>query len=95
LWHLEGGAALADADAERARTADEVFASLTRRHVDAAYRLAWAILGDAGDAEDAEDAAHDAFAMAWRKRGTLRDSAAGSGSASGCAAGSGPSTGPT
>jgi len=68
-----GGAALADAEGrDRARTADEVFASLTRRHVDAAFRLAWAILGEPGDAEDA---AQDAFAMAWRKRGGLRDTA--------------------
>jgi RNA polymerase sigma-70 factor, ECF subfamily len=51
-------------------TRDEVFAALTRRQVDAAFRLAWAILGDGADAEDA---AQDAFAMAWRKRGGLRD----------------------
>jgi RNA polymerase sigma-70 factor (ECF subfamily) len=55
---------------EGTRTTDEVFASLTRRQVDAAFRLAWAILGDPGDAEDA---AQDAFAMAWRKRAGLRD----------------------
>jgi RNA polymerase sigma-70 factor (ECF subfamily) len=66
-----GRAALADAQAsDHPLTADEVFASLTRRHVDAAFRLAWAILGDGGDAEDA---AQDAFAMAWRRRDTLRD----------------------
>ena len=53
-----------------ARTTDERFAALTRRQVDAAFRLAWAILGDA---TDAEDAAQEAFAMAWRKRATLRD----------------------
>jgi RNA polymerase sigma-70 factor, ECF subfamily len=52
------------------RTTDEAFAALTRRHVDRAYRLSWAILGD--DA-DADDATQDAFAMAWRKRAGLRD----------------------
>jgi RNA polymerase sigma-70 factor (ECF subfamily) len=54
-------------------TADQRFAALTRRQVDAAFRLAWAILGDA---TDAEDAAQEAFASAWRKRETLRDPAA-------------------
>jgi RNA polymerase sigma-70 factor, ECF subfamily len=68
-----GGAALADATRQDgARTADEAFAALTRRNVDAAYRLAWAILADAGDAEDA---VQDAFAMAWRKRTGLREPA--------------------
>ncbi|HYO41594.1 MAG TPA: RNA polymerase sigma factor [Candidatus Limnocylindrales bacterium] len=70
---LAAGASVALVDAEGpggTLTADEVFASLTRRQVDAAFRLAWAILGDPGDAEDA---AQDAFAMAWRKRSSLRD----------------------
>jgi RNA polymerase sigma-70 factor (ECF subfamily) len=49
---------------------DEVFAALTRHHVDGAYRLAWAILRD--DSE-ADDATQDAFALAWRKRSSLRD----------------------
>jgi RNA polymerase sigma-70 factor (ECF subfamily) len=49
---------------------EEVFAALTRRHVDGAYRLAWAILRD--DSE-ADDATQDAFALAWRKRSSLRD----------------------
>jgi RNA polymerase sigma-70 factor, ECF subfamily len=49
---------------------DEVFAALTRRHVDAAYRMAWAILGDGSDADDATQ---DAFALAWRNRSSLRD----------------------
>lgn len=55
-----------------ARTTDERFAALTRRQVDAAFRLAWAILGDAADAEDT---AQEAFAQAWRKRASLRDPA--------------------
>jgi RNA polymerase sigma-70 factor (ECF subfamily) len=49
---------------------DEVFAALTRRHVDGAYRLAWAILRDNSEADDATQ---DAFALAWRKRSSLRD----------------------
>jgi RNA polymerase sigma-70 factor (ECF subfamily) len=49
---------------------DEAFAALTNRHVDAAYRLAWAILGDD---LDAADATQDAFALAWRNRRSLRD----------------------
>ena len=60
------------ADGERAGTADDRFAALTRRQVDAAFRLAWAILGDASEAEDA---AQEAFAAAWRKRDALRDPA--------------------
>ncbi len=51
-------------------TRDDLFAALTHRHVDSAYRLAWAILGDTGDADDATQ---DAFALAWRKRSSLRD----------------------
>ena len=51
---------------------DEVFAALTRRHIDSAYRLAWAILADSGDADDATQ---DAFALAWRNRRSLRDPA--------------------
>jgi RNA polymerase sigma-70 factor (ECF subfamily) len=49
---------------------DEAFALLTRRHIDSAYRLAWAILTDTGDADDATQ---DAFAQAWRNRMSLRD----------------------
>jgi RNA polymerase sigma-70 factor (ECF subfamily) len=51
---------------------DEAFAALTRRHLDSAYRLAWAILTDTGDADDATQ---DAFALAWRNRRSLRDPA--------------------
>jgi len=50
----------------------EAFAALTRRHLDSAYRLAWAILGDT---DDADDATQDAFARAWRARRSLRDAA--------------------
>jgi RNA polymerase sigma-70 factor (ECF subfamily) len=53
-------------------TRDEAFAALTRRHIDAAYRLAWAILTDD---VDADDATQDAFALAWRNRRSLRDQA--------------------
>jgi RNA polymerase sigma-70 factor (ECF subfamily) len=51
-------------------TSDEAFAALTRRQIDSAYRLAWAILGDSGDADDATQ---EAFASAWRNRRSLRD----------------------
>jgi RNA polymerase sigma-70 factor (ECF subfamily) len=53
-------------------TTEEAFAALTRRHLDSAYRLAWAILGDHGDADDATQ---DAFARAWQSRRSLRDPA--------------------
>ncbi len=49
---------------------DEAFATLTRRRIDSAYRLAWAILTDD---VDADDATQDAFALAWRNRRSLRD----------------------
>jgi RNA polymerase sigma-70 factor (ECF subfamily) len=48
----------------------DAFAALTDRHLDSAYRLAWAILGNGGDADDATQ---DAFALAWRNRKSLRD----------------------
>ncbi len=48
------------------------FERLASEHLDAAYRLARAILGRAGDAEDA---VHDAFETAWRKWSSLRDPA--------------------
>jgi len=51
-------------------TSEEAFAALTRRHLDSAYRLAWAILGDGADADDA---IQDAFASAWRARRSLRE----------------------
>ena len=49
---------------------DEAFRELSARHVQSAYRLAWAILADDCDAEDATQ---DAFMSAWRQRSTLRD----------------------
>jgi RNA polymerase sigma-70 factor, ECF subfamily len=46
------------------------FVHVTRREVDRAYRLAWAILGND---EDAQDATQDALTTAWQRRGSLRD----------------------
>jgi len=46
------------------------FATLADREIDAAYRLAAVILGDA---TEAEDATHDAVVVAWRRYGSLRD----------------------
>ena len=48
------------------------FVRLADEHLDAAYRLARAILRDSGEAQDAT---HDAFVQAWRKWSTLRDPA--------------------
>src|SRR5262245_32354953 len=48
------------------------FARLADEHIDKAYHLARAILGDS---TEAQDAAHDAFVQAWRKWETLRDPA--------------------
>ena len=48
----------------------EAFRRLADEHLDAAYRLARAILRDPNDAQDAT---HDAFVQAWRKWSTLRD----------------------
>jgi RNA polymerase sigma-70 factor, ECF subfamily len=48
----------------------EAFLRLADEHLDAAYRLARAILHDA---TEAQDATHDAFEQAWRKWSTLRD----------------------
>jgi RNA polymerase sigma-70 factor (ECF subfamily) len=50
----------------------QAFLRLADEHLDAAYRLARAILRDA---TDAQDATHDAFEQAWRKWSTLRDPA--------------------
>jgi RNA polymerase sigma-70 factor (ECF subfamily) len=58
---------------ERARAGDaDAFDQLVRERLDAVYRLALVILGDAADARDA---AQDAFIAAWRKLPTLRDPA--------------------
>lgn len=48
------------------------FLRLADQHIDAAYRLARAILRDP---VEAQDATHDAFLQAWRKWSTLRDPA--------------------
>ena len=50
----------------------QAFLRLADEHLDAAYRLARAILHDA---TDAQDATQDAFEQAWRKWSTLRDPA--------------------
>jgi RNA polymerase sigma-70 factor, ECF subfamily len=50
----------------------QAFLRLADEHLDAAYRLARAILRDS---TDAQDATHDAFEQAWRKWSTLRDPA--------------------
>jgi RNA polymerase sigma-70 factor, ECF subfamily len=46
------------------------FTRLADDHLDAAYRLARAVLRDSGEAQDAT---HDALLQAWRKWSTLRD----------------------
>lgn len=51
-------------------TRAESFRLLADRHLEASYRLAYAILHDAADAQDAT---HDAFVTAWQKWATLRD----------------------
>jgi len=55
-----------DETTERGRA----FRRLADSNLDAAYRLARAILRDPGEAQDAT---HDAFLQAWRKWSTLRD----------------------
>ena len=50
----------------------QAFLRLADDHLDAAYRLARAILHDT---VEAQDATHDAFVQAWRKWSTLRDPA--------------------
>jgi RNA polymerase sigma-70 factor (ECF subfamily) len=51
---------------------DAAFRKLADRHLDASYRLAYAILGNSSEAQDAT---HDAFVQAWRRWSTLRDPA--------------------
>jgi RNA polymerase sigma-70 factor, ECF subfamily len=56
---------------ERARAGDaDAFDQLVRERLDAVYRLALGILGDAADARDA---AQESFIAAWRKLPDLRD----------------------
>ena len=62
---------LVEAEAPTERGA--AFLRLADQHLDAAYRLARAILRDAAEAQDAT---HDAFVQAWRKWPTLHDPAA-------------------
>ena len=63
-----GGPAVVEQTTERAKA----FLRLADHHLDAAYRLARAILRDS---TEAQDATHDAFEQAWRKWSTLRDPA--------------------
>jgi RNA polymerase sigma-70 factor (ECF subfamily) len=56
--------------AEQPTERAQAFLRLADDHLDAAYRLARAILRDS---TDAQDATHDAFEQAWRKWSTLRD----------------------
>jgi RNA polymerase sigma-70 factor (ECF subfamily) len=61
--------------ADRIGAADEtaraaLFRHLAEQRLEAAYRLACAILGNPAEAQDAT---HDAFVQAWRKWSTLRD----------------------
>src|SRR5918998_6638477 len=56
---------------ERARAGDrDAFEVLIRQKVDAVYRTAYTILGNA---PDAEDATQEAFVSAWRGLRGLRD----------------------
>lgn len=56
---------------ERARAGDrDAFDVLVRQMVDAVYRTAYVILGNAADAEDATQ---EAFIAAWRALPSLRD----------------------
>jgi RNA polymerase sigma-70 factor (ECF subfamily) len=59
-------------EVDRSSERGAAFLRLADTHLDAAYRLARAILRDPGEAEDAT---HDAFVQAWRKWSTLRDPA--------------------
>jgi RNA polymerase sigma-70 factor (ECF subfamily) len=61
--------------ADRIVAADEtaraaMFRHLAEQRLEAAYRLACAILGNPAEAQDAT---HDAFVQAWQKWSTLRD----------------------
>lgn len=60
------------AGVDQATERGRAFLRLADDHLDAAYRLARAILRDP---TEAQDATHDAFIQAWRKWSTLRDPA--------------------
>jgi RNA polymerase sigma-70 factor, ECF subfamily len=60
--------AIGNANADRAAA----FSDLAERHLADSYRLASLILGDR---DAAEDATHDAFVVAWKSWGSLRDPA--------------------
>ena len=62
------GDAFTEAGDVAARAA--AFRTLADRHLDASYRLAYAILGNPAEAQDAT---HDAFVQAWRRWASLRD----------------------
>jgi RNA polymerase sigma-70 factor, ECF subfamily len=66
--HMGDGAIEASGDAARAAA----FRRLADHHLEAAYRLACAIVRNPAEAQDAT---HDAFVQAWRKWPTLRDPA--------------------
>jgi RNA polymerase sigma-70 factor (ECF subfamily) len=57
-------------DVDQTTERGRAFRRLADGHLDAAYRLARAILRDSGEAQDAT---HDAFLQAWRKWSSLRD----------------------
>jgi RNA polymerase sigma-70 factor (ECF subfamily) len=59
-------------EAEPSSERAAAFLHLADEHLDAAYRLARAILRDP---IEAQDATHDAFVQAWRRWSTLRDAA--------------------
>jgi RNA polymerase sigma-70 factor (ECF subfamily) len=67
--YLEGMVVVERA-ADDATLGAEDFSSVMVAHVDKAYRLAWAILGDD---DEAQDATQEAFIKAWRNRRSLRD----------------------
>jgi RNA polymerase sigma-70 factor (ECF subfamily) len=74
MGSAEGRALVVDREGRRGdaakRARAEAFARLTDRRLDASYRLAALILGDAAEAEDA---VHDALLSAWRNWGSLRE----------------------
>lgn len=59
-------------EAREVGTRAAAFRELADRHLNASYRVAYAILGNAAEAQDATQ---DAFVQAWRRWSTLRDPA--------------------